>query len=108
MLAYTHILRLSAVNATAERPAAIGVGAVVHEAVLAEEALAAEGLHIDRHTVARLDIADLGADLLNDANHLVTNGYAGYSTGHTAVLDMQVASANTAERNAHNGITRTL
>ncbi len=49
-----------------------------------------------------------GADLLNHANHLVANGYAGHSTRHTAVLDMQVAGADTAERNAHNGITRAL
>ena len=27
---------------------------------------------------------------------------------HTTVLDMQVAGADTAERNAHNGITRAL
>ena len=32
----------------------------------------------------------------------------GHSTGHTAVLDMQVAGADTAERNAHNGIARAL
>ena len=74
----------------------------------AEETLAAEGLHIDRHTVACLDGAYLGADLLNNANHLVANGYARHSTQHTAMLDMQVAGADTAERNAHNGIARTL
>ena len=50
----------------------------------------------------------LGADLLNDANHLVTNGNAWNGTRHTAVLDMQVAGADTAERNAHNGIARAL
>ena len=105
---HTHILRLPAIDATAERPAAIGVGAVVHKAVFAEETFAAEGLHIDSHTVARLDIADFGADLLNNANHLVANSYAGHSTRRASVLDMQVAGANTAERNAHNGITRTL
>ena len=105
---HTHILRLPAIDATAERPTAIWVGAVVHEAVLAEKTFTAEGLHINRHAVARLDAADLGANLLNHANHLVANGYAGHGTRHTAVLDMQVAGADTAERNAHNGITRAL
>ncbi len=38
----------------------------------------------------------LGADLLNHADHLVANGYAWNGTRHTAVLDMQVACANTA------------
>ena len=80
----------------------------IHKAVFAEETLAAKGLHIDRHAVAHLDIVDLGADLLNNANHLVANGYARHSAGHTAVLDMQVTGANTAERNTHNGITRAL
>ena len=50
----------------------------------------------------------LGADLLNNANHLVANSYAGHSMRHTAVLDVQVAGADTAERNAHNGIARAL
>ena len=105
---HTHILRLPAIDATAERPAAIGVGAVVYKAIFAEETLTSKGLHIDRHAVARLDGAHLGADLLNHANHLVANGYAGHSTRHTAVLDMQVAGADTTERNAHNGIARAL
>ena len=39
---------------------------------------------------------------------LVTNGNVWNGMWHAAVLDMQVAGANTAERNAHNGITRTL
>ena len=95
-------------DATAKCPAAIGVGAVVHKAVFAEETLAAEGLHIDRNAVARLDISDLGADLLNHANHLVANGNAGHSTRHTAVLDMQIAGVDTAECIAHNNIKRTL
>ena len=74
----------------------------------AHSPLAAEGLHIDRHAVARLDGAHLGADLLNNANHLVANGYTWNGTRHTAVFDMQVAGADTAERNAHNGIARAL
>ena len=53
-------------------------------------------------------VVRLCADLLNHANHLVANGYAGHSTRHTAVLDMQVVGADTTERNAHNGITRAL
>ena len=53
-------------------------------------------------------VVRLGANLLNNANHLVANGYAEHGTRHTAVLDMQVAGADTAERNAHNGITRAL
>ena len=38
----------------------------------------------------------------------MANGYAEHSAEHTAVLDMQVAGADTAERNTHNGITRAL
>ena len=38
----------------------------------------------------------------------MTNGNAWNGTRYTAVLDMQVAGANTTERNAHNGIARTL
>ena len=62
------------------------------------------------HTIQLVleQVVHLGVDLLNNANHLVANGNAGHSTRHTAVLDMQVASANTAERNAHNGITQAL
>ena len=39
---------------------------------------------------------------------LVTNGNVWNGMWHAAVLDMQVAGADTTERNAHNGITRTL
>ena len=38
----------------------------------------------------------------------MTNGNVWNGMWHAAVLDMQVAGADTAERNAHNGITRTL
>ena len=55
-----------------------------------------------------LAIMLLGTDLLNDANHLVANGYAWNGTGHTAVFDMQIAGADTTERNAHNSIARAL
>ena len=39
---------------------------------------------------------------------LVTNGNVRNGMWHAAVLDMQVAGADTAKRNAHNDITRTL
>ena len=39
---------------------------------------------------------------------LVTNGNVRNGMWHAAVLDMQVAGADTAERNAHNGIARAL
>ena len=54
-IGHTDKFGLSAVNAATQRPAAVGVGAVVDEALSAEEALPAEGLHIHRHPVARFD-----------------------------------------------------
>ena len=77
-------------------------------AEIREETLTTEGLHINSHTITNLDIVDLGANSLNDANHLVTDRNAWHRTRHTAVLNMQIAGANTAKRNAHNGISRVL
>ena len=87
---HPHIFGLPAVNAAAECPAAVFVGAVVHIAFLAEEALPAEGLNIDRHTVPRFYMGHRRADSLNDAHHLMTDRDARYGAGHAAVLDVQI------------------
>ena len=53
-IGHPYILGLAAVDAAAQGPAPVGVGTVVHPAVLAEETVAAEGLHIHRHPVTGL------------------------------------------------------
>ena len=103
---HADVFGLPAVDAATERPSAVGVGAVVHIAVAAEEALAAERLDIDRHALARADGTDSGTHLFDDADHLVPHGDAGHSAGHAAVLDVQVAGADAAERDAHDGVAR--
>ena len=45
------------------------VGAVVDEALLTEEALAAKGLHIDRYSVARFYVRNRRTDLFHDLRH---------------------------------------
>ena len=105
---HADILRLSAVDAAAQRPTSVGISAVVHVAALAEEAFAAEGLDVDRHAVAGLYAAHLRPDLLDDAYHLVSDGDTLDGAGHAAVLDMQVAGADTRERHAHDGVARIL
>ena len=98
------VFGLAAVYAAAERPAAVGVGAVVDPAVLAEEALAAEGLHVHGDPVAGPDLAHLGAHGLHDAHHLVPHGDAGHGARHGAVFYVQVAGADARERDADNGV----
>ena len=97
-------LRLSAVDAAAQRPAAVGVGAVVDPAVLAEEAVPAEGLHVHRHPVAGPDGGDGLAGLLHDAHYLVAHGDAGHRPGYGAVLDVQVAGADTSQGHLDDGV----
>ena len=101
---YPHILRLSAVDAAAQRPAAVFVGAVVHIAPLAEKAIAAEGLHIHRYPVAGLHMGHGAAHGLHHAHHLVAHGDARHGPGNAAVLDVQVAGADAGQRHLHDGV----
>ncbi len=70
----------------------------------AEEALAAEGFHVDRDAVARLDMRDCRADLFHDADHLVTDCDSFDCSRHAAVLDVQVAGADAGEGYFYDGI----
>lgn len=99
-----HILRLASVNAAAQGPAAVGVGAVVDPAVFAEKALSTEGLHVDSHPVAGAHRGDGGAHFLHDTYHLVTNRDAGHRPGHRAVLDVQVAGADAGQGDPDDGV----
>lgn len=54
-MGHADIFGLSTVDAAAECPAAVGGGAVVHIAVPAEEALAAECLDVDCYALPRTD-----------------------------------------------------
>ena len=96
---------MSPVDAAAQCPTAVGIGAVVYPAILTEETLSAEGLHIDRHPVAWLDIGDCRADIFHNANHLTANSDAGYSSGDAAVFDVEVTGADTGQRDPHDGIS---
>ena len=84
------ILRLPAVDAAAQGPTAIRIGAVVHISVPAEETFAAKGLDVDRDTVAGPDRGDIRPDLLHDADHFVADGDARHGAGNAAVLDVQM------------------
>ena len=88
---HTHIFGLSAVDAATQCPTAVGRGAVVHKAMLAEETFTAEGLHVHRHTVAHLHALHVGADFLHHAHHFVAHGDAWHGSWHASVLDVEVA-----------------
>ena len=45
-----------------------------------------------------------GANLLNDAYHLMPYGDARHCPGNATVLDVQIAGADAAERHADNGV----
>lgn len=84
-------LCLPAVNTAAQCPTAAPVGAVIHKAMLAEEALTAEALRIHRHPVTGFHS---GADLFRHAYHLVYHRNAGNRPGHRTMLDAQIAGAD--------------
>ena len=84
--------------AAAKRPAAVSVSAVVYKAVTAEEAVAAEGLDVDRDAVALFDLTYLAAYFVDDADHFMTDCNSHHGARHAAVLDVQVACADTRER----------
>ena len=101
---HANILRLTTVNATTQRPTAMGRSAVVHISMLAIEALATEGLHIHGDAIAFLDAFHLTPNSLYNANHLMANGNAGHRPGHTTMLDVEIARTDTAQGNANNGV----
>ena len=82
----------------------MGIGAVVHPTVLTKEALAAEGLHVDGDSIARLYGGNSSADFLHHADHLMTHGDARHSARNGAVLDVQIAGANARKGNTHDSI----
>ena len=100
----TDVRRLSAVDAASECPAPVGVGTIVHIAVTAEEAFAAECLYIDRHTVAGTEVADGGAGLFDHTYHLMAYGDAGHGTGNAAMFDVQVAGTDAATGHTDDGV----
>ena len=103
-MGYPDIFRLAPVDATAQGPAPVRVGAVIDPAVLAEEAVAAEGFHIHRHPVTGPDRGDGPAHLVHDAHHLMAHGDPGHRPGHRAVLDVQVTGADAAQRHFDDGV----
>ena len=105
---HTHVLGLSAVDATTESPASVRRRAVVDVAVLAEEAFAAECLHVHCDAVARSYSLYVLTDLFHHAYHLVSYGDAGHSPWHAAVLDVEVACADAAQCDADDGVSRFL
>ena len=98
------ILRLTAVDAAAQGPAAVGVGAVVDPAVLAEEAVAAEGFHVDGDPVPRAHRGDLVANLFHNAHHLVARGDAGHGPGDAAVFDVEITGADAGQGDPDDGV----
>ena len=88
---HANVLCLTAIDAATKRPTAVLVGAVVDESLLAKEALAAKGFHVDRDSVTRANVRDRRADLFNDTDHLVTDRDPLHRSRHAAVLDVQIA-----------------
>ena len=103
---HTHVLGLPAIYPASQSPAAVRRCAVVHIAVPAEETFAAEGFHVDRHTVSHLHATYLWSCFLHYAHHLVAHCDARYSPGYAAVLDVQVARADAAQCDPHDGVGR--
>ena len=100
------VLRLPAVDAAAERPAARGMRAVVHPAVAAEIALPAVRLYVDRHAVALFEGRERAARLLHHAHKLVPQRHAPFGARHGVVQNVQIARADARERHLHNGVAR--
>jgi hypothetical protein len=79
---------LSSINAAAESPAAIGVGAIVHKAIFAEEALSAESFYVNGYSIAWLYIGYFGSHFFHHTYHFVAYGNTRNGTRHASVLDM--------------------
>jgi hypothetical protein len=52
--------------------------------------VAADDVERDHHAVARLDVADLGADLLDDPHRLVTEDVAGVDERSEDLVEVEV------------------
>ena len=104
-IGYTHIFRLSPIDPAPQGPAAIGIGAVVYKAFFAEEAFAAEGLHIHRHPITGTDGGHRFSHRLHHTHHLMSHGDAGYCFWHRTMLDMQIAGADAAQCHPDDGIS---
>ena len=101
---YADILCLTSVDAAAERPSTVWIGAVVHVSVPAEETFSAESFHIYGDSVARPYVMDVRADFLDNADHLVTDSDARYGARYASMLDVQVTGADAAECDPDYGI----
>ena len=100
------IFRLAPVYPATKRPAPVHMCTIIDKTAPAKIALPAKGLHIDRHAVTWTKAAHRLPHLFHHAHHLMAHDHAGLCARHAAVLDMQVAGADTAQRYAHNGIAR--
>ena len=103
---HANVLCLTAIDAATKRPTAVLVGAVVDEALLAEEALAAKGFHVDRDSVAGPHVRDRRADFFHDADHLMTDRDPLHRSRHAAVLDVQIARADARQCYLNDRISR--
>ena len=98
------ILRLAPVDAAAQGPAPVGVGAVVHIPTPAEKARPAEGLHVHRHPVSRAELGHVGPYFLHHPHHLVAQGDPRHRPGHGPVLDVQVTGADAGQGHPDDGV----
>ena len=101
---HANVLCLTAVNAATERPTTVLVGAVVDKSFLAEEALAAEGFHVDSDSVAGLYVRDSRADFFHNANHLVPDRDSFHRSRHAAVLDVEITRTDACKSHLDNRI----
>ena len=101
---YSHVFRLSTVDAAAKCPTSMWGGAVVHIAMFAVEAFSAESLHVYGHTVAFAESLDFTAQFFHNANHLMTDSYPWHSSRYATMLDVQVARTDAAYGHTNDGI----
>lgn len=101
---HPHILRLAAVDAAAELPAALF--AVVDVAAPAEEAVAAEGLAGGGHPVAGPEVPDPLPHLGDLADKLVPEDDPRLRARDEAVADVQVARADGRAGYPHDRVAR--
>lgn len=97
------IFRLSTVDAAAQRPAAVGVGAVDPSAP-AKETLPAKDLHVYRDPASRMHSSDHAARFFDNTHHLVAHCDSWHSVGDATVLDMEITGANTRQSYPDDGV----
>jgi hypothetical protein len=93
-----------AVDTATQRPTAVFVGAVVDEALFAEEALPTEGLHVHRDSIAGLYVCNRRTHFFHNTHHLVTHRDPLHGSGNAAMLDVQVTGANAGKSHLDDGI----